>query len=302
MKSKASLKGKITRFEKFMETANNDVDLVELKVKLKNIQALQKKVDELRSAYYAQSDIKDDDLPIIDDDLNHCDDRLEKLEVSIEILINSYNKLKSAKAVNVTESNLNENFQIKTKIPPLVLPEFSGKYEEFSSFKTQFDDLITNNVHLSHSQKLYYLRSCLTNDAKPLASNFDNFESLYNALKSRYDNERLSVDIHVQNILNFEKIQYENAKDIRSITDCIQKNLRALKVLKYEQNKLCDVFLINILLQKLDKESRKNFELSHKSKVVLTLEEFIKFLEQRESVLLSINKNIATGTLISAWK
>ena len=42
-----------------------------------------------------------------------------------------------------------------TKIPLLVLPEFSGKYEEFSAFKVQFDDLITNNVQLSKTQKLY---------------------------------------------------------------------------------------------------------------------------------------------------
>ncbi|GFX32200.1 integrase catalytic domain-containing protein [Trichonephila clavipes] len=71
--------------------------------------------------------------------------------------------------------------------------------------------------------------------------------------------------------------------------DCVQKNLRALKVLKYEQNKLFDVLLINIPVEKLDRESRRNFELSHKSKTVPTFQEFIEFLEQRESVLLSVS-------------
>ncbi|GFU70749.1 RNase H domain-containing protein [Trichonephila clavipes] len=70
--------------------------------------------------------------------------------------------------------------------------------------------------------------------------------------------------------------------------DCVQKNLRALKVLKNEQNKLSDVLLINILVEKLDRESRRNFELSHKSKTVPTFQEFIEFLEQRDSVLLSV--------------
>ncbi|GBM53939.1 Fatty acid synthase [Araneus ventricosus] len=38
-----------------------------------------------------------------------------------------------------------------------------------------------------------------------------------------------------------------------------KKNLRALKVLEYERNKLSDIVLLNILLPKLDKESRKLF-------------------------------------------
>ena len=84
--------------------------------------------------------------------------------------------------------------------------------------------------------------------------------------------------------------------------DCVQKNLRALKVLKYEPNKLSDVFLLNILIQKLDRESRKNFELSHKSKSVPKMDEFITFLEQRETVLLSVNRNTAIGSKVNTIK
>ncbi|GFV50608.1 integrase catalytic domain-containing protein [Trichonephila clavipes] len=84
-------------------------------------------------------------------------------------------------------------------------------------------------------------------------------------------------------------MQNENSTDIRNMIDCVQKYLRALKVLKYEQNKLSDILLINILVEKLDRESRRNFESSHKSKTVPTFQEFIEFLEQRESVLLSVS-------------
>ncbi|GFX16486.1 integrase catalytic domain-containing protein [Trichonephila clavipes] len=42
-------------------------------------------------------------------------------------------------------------------------------------------------------------------------------------------------------------------------------------------------------VEKLDRESRRNFQLSLKSKTVPTSEEFIEFLEQRESVLLSVS-------------
>ncbi|GFX76471.1 integrase catalytic domain-containing protein [Trichonephila clavipes] len=281
---KSTLEGKINRIETFIESANEETDSVEIKVKLRSLIQLQKKVEELRNNYYAIPNVKDAELTAVDEDLHLLEVRLESLEVRIETILNS-SKKSSSGAVMKT----NDNFEIKTKIPPLVLPEFSGKYEEFSSFKIQFDDLITNNILLSESQKLYYLRSCLTHEVNYLCSNFDNFNSLYEFLENRYENERLIINIHIQNILKLEKIQNENFTEIRNMIDCVQKNLRALKVLKYEQNKLSDVLLINILVEKLDRESRRNFELSHKSKTVPTFQEFIEFLEQRESVLLSVS-------------
>ena len=286
-KTKSSIKGKITRLESYVETINNETDSIELKIKLKTLGLIQNNIQELREKYYSIPNMKESELISLEDELNQMEDRLETCEVRIETSINSCMKTSSERVINEE----NNKFEIKTKIPPLVLPEFSGKYEEFSTFKIQFDDLITNNVQLSETQKLYYLRSCLTNDAKDLSSNFDNFDSLYNALVTRYDNERLIINIHIQNILNFEKIQSENAKEIRNMIDCIQKNLRALKVLKYDQNNLSDILLINILVQKLDRKSKEKFEISHNSKNVPTFLKFIKYLEQCEAVLLSIIRN-----------
>ncbi|GFT78363.1 integrase catalytic domain-containing protein [Trichonephila clavipes] len=54
------------------------------------------------------------------------------------------------------------------------------------------------------------------------------------------------------------------------------------------------------MLKKLDNESRKNFELSLKAKDVPTFDEFIAFLEQRETILLSLDKNciVVTKTIL----
>ncbi|GFW14060.1 DUF1758 domain-containing protein [Trichonephila clavipes] len=148
---KNTLEGKINRIETFIESANKETDSVEIKVKLSLIQ-LQKNAEELRNNYYAIPNVKDAELTAVDEDLHLLDVRLESLEVRIETILNS-SKKSNFGAVMKT----NDNFEIKTKIPPLVLTKFSGKYEEFSSFKIQFDDMITNNILLSESQKLYYL-------------------------------------------------------------------------------------------------------------------------------------------------
>ncbi|GFW12871.1 integrase catalytic domain-containing protein [Trichonephila clavipes] len=122
-----------------------------------------KNVEELRNNYYAIPNVKDAELTAVDEDLHLLEVRLDSLEVRIDTILNSSKKSSSGQVMKT-----NDNFEIKTKIPPLVLPEFSGKYEEFSSFEIQFDDLITNNILLSESQKLYYLRSCLTHEVNYL--------------------------------------------------------------------------------------------------------------------------------------
>ncbi|GFU61385.1 uncharacterized protein TNCV_3404731 [Trichonephila clavipes] len=155
---KSTLKGKISRIGTFIKSANEETDAVEIKLKLRNLIALQKNVEELRNNYYAIPNVKEVELAAIDEDLHLLEVRLESLEVRIETILNS-SKKSSSGAVMKT----NDNFEIKTKIPPLVLPEFSGKYEGI-----QFDDLITNNILLSESQKLYYLISCLTHEVNYL--------------------------------------------------------------------------------------------------------------------------------------
>ncbi|GFS79809.1 uncharacterized protein TNCV_750031 [Trichonephila clavipes] len=174
------MKQKQTQNKHSGPSSRSDQWTMDMQNRLKStLKALQKNVEELRNNYYAISNVKDAELTAIDEDLHLLEVRLESLEVRIEAILNS-SKKSSSGAVAKT----NDNFEIKTKMPPLVLPEFSGKYEEFSSFKIQFDDLITNNILLSESQKLYYLKSCLTHAVNYLCSNFDKFDSLYEILEN----------------------------------------------------------------------------------------------------------------------
>lgn len=49
----------------------------------------------------------------------------------------------------------------KLKIPQIPLPEFTGKIEEWLSFKDTFNTLINQNAELSNVEKLQYLKSVL---------------------------------------------------------------------------------------------------------------------------------------------
>ncbi|GFW90070.1 integrase catalytic domain-containing protein [Trichonephila clavipes] len=80
---KSTLEGKISKIQTFIESANEETDLVEIKVKLRSLIQLQKNVEKLRNNCYAIPNVKDAELTAIDEDLHLLEVRLESLEVEI---------------------------------------------------------------------------------------------------------------------------------------------------------------------------------------------------------------------------
>ncbi|GBN12719.1 hypothetical protein AVEN_172011-2-1, partial [Araneus ventricosus] len=259
-------------------TVSNDTNITELQVKLKKLEQLQSQLDEISEEYCEIA--TSEKLETIQQDIGQIN---EETEIGLKIL------LYSLKVNENTDTVLNGNGKAKIRLPEIPLPEFSGKIAEFANFKNQFTNLISNNDQLNDSQKLYYLRASLKGETKLLESSSDNFQSLFKALSDGYENQRQLIDSHVLEIINYDQIHSESAKELRALMDCVNKNIRALKVLKHEQNKLSGVMLINkIILQKIDRESRKQFELSLKTAEIPTFDILMKFLEKRSSLLDSI--------------
>ncbi|XP_071042257.1 uncharacterized protein [Parasteatoda tepidariorum] len=192
--------------------------------------------------------------------------------------------LESVNQVKLTPASFVNN-SVSIKLPEILLPKFSGKCEEWSTFKLQFNNVITSNNQLTNAQKLHYLNSALIGEAKNLITLDDTFTSLYTALEERYENKRLIVESHVKSILDIEKLSHESAKDLRNLIDCVKKNIRALTILEYNRNDLSDIFILNIVLQKLDRETRRQYELNISSNDVPKLDDLFSFLEKRAQIL-----------------
>ncbi|GFY40980.1 integrase catalytic domain-containing protein [Trichonephila inaurata madagascariensis] len=190
-------------------------------------------------------------------------------------------------------SQANSKLKLEIKLPEIPLPVFRGRYDEWPSFKSQFDNVITNNNDLNESQKLYYLKASLQGDAKLLEAVDDSFESraLITASRTRFENKRLLTETHINAILEIEKLTSKSARDIRSMTDILNKNIRALKLLGFERNNLSDLLLLNIILKNIDRETRKQFEQSIDSHQIPELDTFIMFLEKRSQTIDIINRS-----------
>ncbi|GFY64491.1 uncharacterized protein TNIN_31221 [Trichonephila inaurata madagascariensis] len=97
-------------------------------------------------------------------------------------------------------------------------------------------------------------------------------------------------ETHINAVLEIEKLTSESARDIRSMTDILNKNIRALKLLGFERNNLSDLLLLNIL-KKIDRETRKQFEQSIDSHQIPELDTLIMFLEKRRQTIDNINRS-----------
>ncbi|GFS79813.1 integrase catalytic domain-containing protein [Trichonephila clavipes] len=259
------------------------MDIPELQAQLDSVLNIKQKYEALKEEYYRIS--KEKEFQKVEASIYEVDDDIQKLEVSLtHTHKTSINKLKSIKIQNETDNYINNEHSKRPliKLPKIPLPYFSGKIEERSLFKTQFNSIISENAELSENEKLYYLGGSLKGEAKIVETADDTFHSLFKALEQRYENKRLMVYCHIKNILNIQPLKHESGKDLRNVLDTILKNLRSLKILEFERDKLSDALLLNIILDKLDRDSRKQYELTLKDDNVPEFDDFLEILEARQ--------------------
>ncbi|GFX49492.1 transposable element Tcb2 transposase [Trichonephila clavipes] len=161
--SKRAIKCTITKIETFVEESGNHTR-TKLDIKLKRVQEMNRIIHELKDQYYDIKDISESELQVIEADIQSMEDRLEELEVRIRDILNSLIAKSSVSSVHSHENTIsqtNSKLKLEIKLPEIPLPVFRGRYDEWPSFKSQFDNIISNNNDLSESQKLYYLKASL---------------------------------------------------------------------------------------------------------------------------------------------
>lgn len=84
----------------------------------------------------------------------------------------------------------------KLKLKPVDIPAFSGDYKKWLSFRSLFDSMVHNNAKLEELEKMHYLKSCLTDDAETLLSQFvvtaQDYQEAYQVITDRYQANKLS--------------------------------------------------------------------------------------------------------------
>jgi hypothetical protein len=104
------------------------------------------------------------------------------------------------------------------------------------------------------------LLSAVNGDAKRVIQHIpvseQGFGVAWEILVERYENERLIINTHIDNIMKLPSLTPENASQLRHIVDTTKCNLEALKAMKQNTDSR-DMIIIYTLVQRLGNKTKK---------------------------------------------
>lgn len=161
----------------------------------------------------------------------------------------------------VVENISNNNDSLK--LPTIHLPKFKGDYTSWLEFKDIYVSLIHSNNNITAIMKFHYLRASLEGSAMQVIKSMEfsaiNYETAWELLCNRYDNNHLLVHNHIKALFDIQIIQRESATEFRKVVDDVSKHLRALEIIQ-EKSETFDAIIIYVLLGKLDFKTAREWE------------------------------------------
>jgi hypothetical protein len=158
--------------------------------------------------------------------------------------------------------------------------------------------LVGDSRTIPNIQKFHYLLSAINGDAKRVIQHKpvseEGFRVAWEILVERYENERLIINTHIDNIMKLPSLTFENASQLHQIVDTTKCNLEAIKAMKQNTDSW-DMIIIYILVYKLDNKTKKEWELHIFNKELPTLQQLYTFLEHRCNALESVSNKPKTN-------
>lgn len=171
----------------------------------------------------------------------------------------------------------------RSRLPKIKIEEFSGDHHRWISFKSLFTSMIHAKHDIPAVEKFHYLLSFLAGDASRVVNHYavteENYVTAWTELQNRYDNQRALVNAELKRFMDIPTATFESAAKIKNIVDTAKECFNSLTNLAIDS---CtwDPIIIFILVQKLDAETHRNWELSlTEPKNLKSLQQFYTFLE-----------------------
>nr|XP_049693226.1 uncharacterized protein LOC126053879 [Helicoverpa armigera] len=203
-----------------------------------------------------------------------------------------------------SESTKNNNSQcsksVCIKLPQIKLPVFDGSFDKWLEFRNSYVSMIHDRSDLDSIQKFQYLKSSLSGSALHVISSLEftaaNYVNAWDLLEARYHNNKLLINNHIKALFAAPPLGKECPAQIRSLVDCVLRNLRALNSLIDSDSSLEDLLIIYLVVSKLDSATEREWENyrssltdSNKPSKPVKLEDLLSFLNSRSDMLDMIN-------------
>ena len=183
----------------------------------------------------------------------------------------------------------------EVKLPKLDPPKFSGNIWDWPSFRDLFQaSLKTSSGSIPGSQKFLFLQQALKDGSaydvvKNIPPTDSSFMTAWDLLKERYDDTWEIVLAYVDKFMKLPVAKEENGNSLRKIVDLSREYMRGLEHLSQPVAEW-DVWFIKIVLDKIDNETRREWEQSRKDSSVPKFTDMLKILDKRSKMLLAIGE------------
>lgn len=214
-----------------------------------------------------------------------------ELEISIKGDNQEYNELFAAKEhqYDSLKKSLNSKMwstiHYQSSAPKINLPEFTGNYNQWLSFKDLFLEAIHNNPAIPKTQKMQHLKSKLRGEPERLVQHLvisgDNYDTCWDILNQRYDNRRLQFTSLMNTMMQLPTLTQATAPALKKMHDVINECVNGLH--NIGMNTISwDPVIVYLIAQKLDSMSYNEYMRELRNpKEVPDLEEFLSFLENK---------------------
>lgn len=286
------LKATLTRFATFVNDVSNHHKTIELSERASKIEKVYDDFNEIQTAIELM-DASENQLQERDDFDNKY---FSLISVTKQIIKDNEQGAASIAAQPISQ-NMPMNAvqsapQVSCQLPPISLPLFDGSYDKWSNFFDIYSSLIHNNSNLAQVQKFHYLQSVLRGEALKIIDSLEisdqNYLVAIELLKNRFENKKHAIRTHLKHIFELESVQRESHTALRNFLDTFSKHYRCLLNLGETINASSSL-LIYLLLTKLDTSTKREWEIKTKDVVSPKIDDFIKFLDDRCSILESID-------------
>ncbi|CAB0039573.1 unnamed protein product [Trichogramma brassicae] len=153
--------------------------------------------------------------------------------------------------------------QSRSRLPQIHVPAFSGRREDWESFRDLFSALIHNDETLSNVERLYYLKTLVKGEASSALSALqltdDSYTTAWSLLESRFENRRLLVQDHLSALRSLKPIREDSVKAIQHLMDTLGRHRDQLRTLDRPVDAWDDWF-VSIAASCMDGSTRKAWE------------------------------------------
>lgn len=173
-----------------------------------------------------------------------------------------------------------------SRLPDIPLPQFSGDFQYWPTFRDRFNALVDQRAGLSKIDKMYYLLGCLRGPASDaicgIPVSAENYDLAWSTLTTRFHRPRMVATSLIEKLFNAPVSNQESLHDLNIFVSTFDESICLLNSLNIPD--MGSFILFSMAFRCLAISDRKLFESSCSSDYP-TVRELLDFVRSRISIL-----------------